>query len=59
MARKPLKERFNRKIIQVGKSSLCITPPMEYFEILDWEKGQEIKVSINENKKQLTLKKVE
>jgi len=32
---------------------------MEYFEILDWEKGQEIKVSINENKKQLTLKKVE
>ena len=59
MARKPLKERFNRKIIEVGQSSLCVTLPVEYLEELGWEKGEEIKVSINKGKEQLILKKVE
>ena len=59
MARKSLKERFNRKIIEVGQSSLCVTLPVEYLEELGWEKGEEIKVSINEDKKELILRKAE
>lgn len=58
MAPKKLKQRFYRKIIAAGQSSLCITLPVEYLEKLGWKKGDEIRVKIRKFKQQLILKKV-
>jgi hypothetical protein len=58
MARKPLSKRFNRKIIEVGQSSLCVTLPVEYLELLGWEKGQEVHIRIRKRRKQLLLQRV-
>ena len=57
MTRKPLSERFTRKIIEVGQSSLCVTLPIEYLEELGWEKGHEVKIKIRKRRKQLVLQR--
>lgn len=44
MARKKLKQRFYRKIIAAGQSSLCITLPVEYLEKLGWKKGMKFEL---------------
>jgi len=58
MARKSLKERFNRKIIEVGQSSLCITLPVEYLEELGWKKGEEVRIKMRKRRKQLILERI-
>ncbi len=47
MGRKPLADRFNRTLTQVGGQSLSITIPVEYLQELNWEKGKELKVRLN------------
>lgn len=46
MARRSLKNRYNRRIVGIG-DSLGLTFPIEHIDELDWKKGKEVKTHIH------------
>jgi hypothetical protein len=58
MARQELSKRFNRKLIELGKETLCITLPKEYIQELEWTKGKELKVRLNKSKGRLIIEEI-
>jgi antitoxin component of MazEF toxin-antitoxin module len=48
MSRKKLIDRFKRNLVQVGGNSLSITLPIEYVNALEWKKGTEVLVILDQ-----------
>lgn len=59
MGRKPLSERFVRKLSAVGGKSVCVTIPKEFLEQLGWEKGKEVRLNLYGRTKQIVIEDIE
>lgn len=46
MGRRPIADRFKRKLTQVGGQSISVTIPIEYLASLGWKKGDEVLVKL-------------
>lgn len=44
MARRKLEDRHIRKLLRLGKGSLCLTLPIEILRELGWKEGQKVHV---------------
>lgn len=45
MTTRKLEEKNIRKITRVGRSSLCVTLPIEMIDSLGWKEKQKVKLS--------------
>lgn len=49
--------RYKRKLIQLGNKSLVVTIPWEIVESLSLKKGERVYVSLDDNKRIITVSK--
>ncbi|MBI5001717.1 MAG: AbrB/MazE/SpoVT family DNA-binding domain-containing protein [Euryarchaeota archaeon] len=49
--------RYKRKLIQLGNKSLVVTIPWEIVETLGLKKGERVYVSLDDNKRTITVSK--